>query len=203
MDKSLVSEGMPMLLRLLQLLNVFLIAMVTSPASAGTINVLGSVDMGLGEGVLNLVGDRGFTLNGVARFFGPGAEHCLFPTCPPGATISVNAFSSGSEFFAGATLEGVSYPHVGSVVCPPSPCSFPTVAFTGQVVAPPFGESTTVTLTVPVDFSASFQHAEFVDGHTFSSEQLVASAIATLTLEQFDFGPQFPGPQMARRQPSV
>ena len=182
-----------MLLTLLRLLSVFLVVLVTGPASAGTINVLGFVDFGPGAipfGTVNLGGDRGFTLNfsGQALSFHTAAANCSFPECPPGATMNLNAFA-GPESPGHATLDGVSYQSVGAAVCPAFPCAGALIHFTGQAVAPPFGDFTKAILKVPVDFSGTFGHN--ASGLDPSSEQLVASAIATLTLDKFDFGPQF------------
>jgi PEP-CTERM motif len=59
-------------------------------------------------------------------------------------------------------------------------CAHASLDFTGQVVAPPFGQSPTAILTVPVDFSGAFN----VDG--VGGNQLIAAARATLTLQQTD-----------------
>jgi hypothetical protein len=173
--------------------------LVTGPASAGTINVLGSVDFGPGAvpfGTVNLGGDRGFTLNftGQALSFHTAAANCSFPECPPGATINLNAFAD-PESPGHATLDGVSYQSVGAAVCPAFPCAGAFIQFTGQTVAPPFGDFTKAILKVPVEFSGTFGHN--ASGLDPSSEQLVASAIATLTLDKVDFEsvlPQFDGP---------
>jgi len=177
----------------LVLLSSFITFMVLtgSPTLAGTINVLGSVNLIGGSepfGVINLVGDRGFSSNVVAQFFQFGPERCSGPGCSPGTTISLHAFA-GDFFGGGVTLEGVFYPNVDGNVVSPCPCSLLSVNFNGQVVAPPFGQSTTVTLTVPVDFVIEFSHD--ATGMDRSTEQLVASATATLTLQEFDFGPGF------------
>ena len=177
--------------RFVLLSSVLTLVLTGSPTLAGTINVLGSVDlMGGSEpfGVINLVGDRGFSSNVVAQFFQFGPERCSGPGCSPGTTISLHAFA-GDFFGGGVTLEGVFYPNVDGNLVSPCPCSLLTVNFNGQVVAPPFGQSTTVTLTVPVDFAIEFSHD--ATGMDRSTEQLVASATATLTLQEFDFGPGF------------
>jgi hypothetical protein len=177
------------------ILSVFFLAMVTGPASAGTINVLGFVDFGPGgapTGVVNLGGDRGFTLNfGEDLSARASAANCAVPECPPGATISLNAFVT-ADTRGHATLDGVSYPFVGCCGPPPFPWANARVEFTGQTVAPPFGDFTKAILTVPVGFSGTFSDDQHVDGNFLhSSEQLLASATATLTLDKFDFGPQF------------
>jgi hypothetical protein len=75
-----------------------------------------------------------------------------------------------------ATLDGAFYPHVGTLDIG----AHASLDFTGQVVAPPFGQSPTAILTVPVDFSGAFN----VDG--VGGNQLFAAARATLTLQQTD-----------------
>jgi hypothetical protein len=158
-----------MLITLLGLLSVFLIVMVTGPAAAGTINVLGFVDIGPGSlptgGVFNLGGDRGFTLDGGAQFFtsGLGAECSGVPTaCSPGMTFSLQARSGGSDIagFTHGTLDGVSYPRLGGAGCPLDfvPCAdLDNIEFKGQAVAPPFGEFSKATVKAPVDFFGSFR----------------------------------------------
>jgi hypothetical protein len=170
-----------------------------SPTLAGTINVLGFVDIGPGfppvGGLLNLGGDRGFTLNGSAEFFlvGPSIE-CfgVSITCSPGTTISLNAGSSGLEVTASATLDGRSIPQVGGICVGSStpPCAFPGFEFRGQAVVPPFGDFTKAIVKAPVDFSG-FLNLDSPGGQN----TLVASAIATLTLDKIEHsGGGFPGP---------
>jgi hypothetical protein len=173
-----------------------------SPTSAGTINVLGFVDIRggpSGDATLNLGGDHGFTLNGTAQFFSVGPQQCIGifnPFCSPGATLSLGASSGGSDVSAGATFQGVSY-FVGGVGCGTSgstPCGNLRIDFVGQTVVPPFGDFTKAILKEPVLFGATFFHLE-EEGPFGSSEQLVASAIATLTLDKVENSlPQFAGP---------
>jgi hypothetical protein len=189
-----------MLLRLLQLLSVFLIIMMTGgPASAGTINVLGSVDIGPGlipTGVLNLGGDRGFTLNGFAEFFTLGpSNQCIGVSseCSPGTTIFLHANSTGSDVTATGTLDGVSIPQIGGNCPGRGPCGSPSFVFTGQTVAPAFGDFTKAIVKAPVDFSGSL--IVDIPGGVSLVETLVASATATLTLDKVNStNPQFPGP---------
>lgn len=178
-------------------LSVVLLVLLASPAAAGTINVLGFVDYGPGSvpsGTVNLGGDRGFTLNastGLGEVV--AAAQCSVPSCFPGTTINLRAFSVGSDLFGQATLDGVFYPNVGDIGCPPPfPCAGGGIAFSGQTVAPPFGPFTKAILKVPVDFSGSFSHVE--SGGGGSTEQLLAFATATLSLQKFDAEPPFPGP---------
>ncbi len=182
-----------MLLRLLQLVSVFFAVIGTGPASAGTINVLGFVDFGPGFapiGNVNLGGDRGFTLNFGGEFFAVSASNqCTIPGCPPGATISLNAVAI-PEFGGNATLDGRTYSCVGCFNSPPGVTNV-FIEFAGQTTAPPFGAFTKAILTVPVGFSGTFTHEDTSFGGG-GSEQLVAGSVtATLTLDKFDFGPQF------------
>src|SRR5258707_9077950 len=187
-----------MLRRLLQSLSVLLVILVTSSASAGTINVLGFVDFGPGEvpiATVNLGGDRGFTLNFSEQLSAhTAAANCVVVECPPDATISLNAGAS-PDLGGHAALNGVSYSLLTANCVPPDTCAFPRVQFTGQTVAPPFGDFTKAILTVPVEFSGFFVHTESFSENS-GSEQLVASAIATLTLDKIDNTgiPGFPGP---------
>jgi hypothetical protein len=181
-----------MLLTRLRLLSVFLVVLVTDPASAGTINVLGSVDFGPGPvpvGNVNLGGDRGFTLSFGGAFFSVFAARCADPGCAPGTTISLNAVAI-PDFGGNATLDGRTYSCVGCFNSPPGVTNV-FIEFAGQTTAPPFGDFTKAILTVPVGFSGTFTHEDTSFGGG-DSEQLVAGpVIATLTLDKFDFGPQF------------
>jgi hypothetical protein len=167
-----------------------------SPTLAGTINVLGFVDFGpvgsMPIGRVNLGGDRGFTLTFSDNLsVQTAAANCSFPECPPGATINLHAFAS-TDFGGGARLDGVSY-RTGCQGIDPFPCGNAFIQFTGQTVAPPFGDFTKAILKVPVEFGGFFSHSE---SSGFGSEQLVASAVATLTLDKIDNTgfPGVPGP---------
>lgn len=172
-----------MLLALIRFLGTLLFVVAASSASAGTINVSGSVDYGPGsfpDGVVSLTGDRGFTFNGVVfggvTIFGPGQCLGVPAACSPGKTISLRAGAVDTDLPGQATLDGAFYPHVGTLDIG----AHASLDFTGQVVAPPFGQSPTAILTVPVDFSGAFN----VDG--VGGSQLIAAARATLTLQQTD-----------------
>ncbi len=155
-------------------------------AYADTTNLFGdSVEYGgpgmTPTGVVSLIGDRGFTFNG----FAPSASGVLAPAtqclgvpgaCSPGTTISLHALQVDNDLPGQATLDGVSYPHVGSLAGP----AHASIEFTGSVVAPPFGQSSTAIVTTPVAFSGLFN----VDG--VGGNQMVALAFATLTLQQTD-----------------
>jgi hypothetical protein len=155
-------------------------------ASAGTINITGdSVEYGgpgrTPTGVVSLIGDRGFAFNG----FAPSLLGVLDPAtqclgvpgmCSPGTTISLHALQVDNDLPGQATLDGALYAHVGSLAGP----AHASIEFTGAVVAPPFGQSSTAILTTPVAFSGLFN----VDGA--GGNQMVARAFATLTLQQTD-----------------
>jgi hypothetical protein len=155
-------------------------------AFADTINILGdSVQYGgpgiAPIGVVSLIGDRGFTFNG----FAPSQSGVLAPAteclgvpgmCSPGTTISLHALQVDNDLPGQATLDGVSYPNVGSLAGP----AHASIEFTGGVLAPPFGQSSTAILTSQVAFSGLFN----VDG--VGGNQMVALAFATLTLQQTD-----------------
>ena len=128
-------------------------------------------------GVVSLIGDRGFTFNG----FAPSQAGVLAPAfecllCSPGTIISLHALQIDNDLPGQATLDGVFYPNVGSLAGP----AHASIEFTGAVVAPPFGQSSTAILTTPVAFSGQFN----VDGG--GGNQMVALASATLTLQQTD-----------------
>jgi PEP-CTERM motif-containing protein len=169
---------------LIALLALLCLAAANS-AFADTINLSGdSVAYGPGAtptGVVSLIGDRGFTFSGFAPsqagVLAPATE-CLL--CSPGTTISLHALQVDNDLPGQATLDGVFYPHVGSLVGP----AHASIEFTGAVVAPPFGQSSTAILTTPVAFSGLFN----VDrvGAPPSGNQMVALASATLTLQQTD-----------------
>jgi hypothetical protein len=173
------------MLKLSRCLIALLCFAATNSAFADTINLSGdSVQYGgpgiAPTGVVSLVGDRGFTFNG----FAPSSLGVLAPTaclgvpgiCSPGTTISLHALQVDNDLPGQATLDGVSYANVGSLAGP----AHASIEFTGAVVAPPFGQSSTAILTSPVAFSGLFN----VDG--VGGNQMVALAFATLTLQQTD-----------------
>ena len=150
-------------------------------AQADTINLFAgsSVVYGPGgNGTVHFVGDRGFTFDGftdaVSGTLSPA--QCAFPNndCTPGKTLNLTAAASDLDLPGHATLDGVSYPRVDSADAPADAA----YEFTGTVTLPPFGQSPTASMTVPVDFSGSF----FVD--QVGGNQLIASASATLMLQE-------------------
>jgi PEP-CTERM motif len=164
------------------LIVLVLLIIPTTFAFAGFINVSGSFEYGPGSApgaIVELVGDRGFTFNGSVlggvTIVGPANQCTGPPSCTAGSTISLHATAVGLDVPGIATLDGISYSDVGG---PNSPASL-HFDFTGQVLGPPFGPSGFAVVTVPVDFSGIFFNQP-------AQEQLVASAHATLTLQQTD-----------------
>lgn len=170
-------------LTLLQFLTLLLFVVAASSASAGPINVSGSVDYGPGlfpSGVVSLIGDRGFTFNGFVfggvTIFGPGQCIGVPAECSPGTPINLAAAAFDTDVPGQGTLDGIVYPNVGTLGIG----AHASITFTGQVVAPDFGPSPTAIVTVPVGFTGTFN----VDG--VGPNQLIAAARATLTLQQID-----------------
>src|SRR5215831_4400862 len=163
--------------------------MIPSAVADNSINVGGSVDYALGhDGIVSLTGDRGFSLDGFALLPESRLDaklQCL-PSCFPGTIISLVAIAGGNDLRGQATLDGILYPFpsVGSVGCDFVDCASAGVIFDGQVVAPPFGQSSTVVLTAPVEFTGSFFH---IDNGVQSDETLAGIATATLTLREDSF----------------
>jgi hypothetical protein len=181
--------------RLLQLLcSGFLVTaigvlLICSPAVAGTINILsGEVTIrspfprGGSRGV-DLVGDRGFTVNATffdpIELFSPAFATCGFIPCPPGTPINLNNNALVGNIYGGrsATLDGVTYSDFNGAVADSS--LFMT--FEGNpVIAPPSNVASVVALTNPVTFSGFFRHEGTL-------ENLIASAEATVVLEKANF----------------
>ncbi len=135
---------------------VFVVSL--GPASAGIINLTsGSFEpmfastVGSG-GPVHFEGDRGFTFDGSVGSVDEGSQILGCDFCTPGATIHLFAggFPPGT-----ATLEGLSFTTVGI-----HSGGFNLLEFHmgGDVVAPPFGASSTATLVVPLTFSGFFDH---------------------------------------------
>jgi hypothetical protein len=156
---------------------------VARVAAADPISITsGSLVMNPSSGPLTLTGDRGFTFSssvsvfgGLPRgFFEPwdvcANRHAPEP-CAPGSVLGLNAIWFGPEVIGPATLDGVSYPDVGS---PTSPSTM-GVQFLGTVVLPPLASSATV--TAPFTFTGTFFHP--VDGG-FTNDSLVGGGTATL-----------------------
>ena len=95
----------------------------------------------------------------------------------------MHASSSGNDLPGNATLDGVFYANVGALGPPPFPVALASFNFTGEVTAPPFKTSGFAAVTAPVNFSGLFLHD---DGSGGTVEQLVASARATLSLQEID-----------------
>lgn len=181
-----------MALKLLQLLSAVLLLIVTgAPSAAGVINVNGSVDFVTGDGTVSLTGDRGFSFSSNPSF--PSIFLSPVNSTPfhQGETIFLKVNASGNDLQGPATLDGISYPDVGSLCFSSmTTCASALIQFDGQAIAPPFGQSSTAVLVVPVTFSGSFFHHD-PPSDSVVTETLVASATATLTLEKSPFLPGF------------
>ena len=153
--------------------------------SAATIKLRdGSIDyqdLAAATGPVHFEGNRGFTFDGSAR--GAIAQVCDL-VCMPGETVDIFALAEGIDLAGTATLQGVTY----DVPTPNGP-EFMAYEITGEVIVPPIGPSTTVTLVVPVNFSGTFVHPP-KGGQKRTTENLAANVIATVTLTQFE---PFPG----------
>jgi hypothetical protein len=161
-------------------------AVTVGSASARTIKLSGgSIDYQLVDaaaGPVHFEGNRGFTFDG--QTIGGRLEVCPSGACIPGETVDIHAFASGADLRGTATLQGVTY----DVPVPNGP-EFMAYEVTGEFTVPPIGASTTLTLVVPVNFNGTFDHPPKA-GQRTDTESLVASAIATITLTQFE---AFPG----------
>jgi hypothetical protein len=153
-------------------------------AQADTINLFdgSSVVYGPPNGVVavvHFVGDRGFRFDGAASAISgvlvPWIDCSFGGNCTPGVTLSLRAEQLDNDLPGKATLDGVFYPDVGGTSGHTAHAFY---EFTGEVILPPFGQSPTAILTVPVGFSGAF------DVDQGSQNQLIASASATLTLQE-------------------
>jgi hypothetical protein len=109
---------------------------------------------------------------------------CPDGVCMPGETVDIHALAAGIDLIGTATLQGVTY----DVPATNGP-EFMAYEITGELIVPPIGPSATVTLVVPVTFSGTFDHSP-KGGQKTTTESLIANAMATVTLTQFE---AFPG----------
>ena len=150
-------------------------------AAADPINITGgSLDMNPSSGPLMLFGDRGFTLfshvDNVGGFFAPTDRCNGDPArCAPGATLGLSAVFSDNDLTGTATLDGVTYYHLGSL----GSLASGDVRFAGSIVLPPLAASATV--TAPFLFSGTFFHP-FGTSSAVIGEALAARGFATLSL---------------------
>jgi len=160
----------------------------TVRAQADTINLFAGSSVVYGPGLnafatVHFVGDRGFTFDGgtEAALGTLVPADCAVPSndCNPGKTLSLRASASDLDLPGHATLDGVSYPIVGSAAPGAARAAY---EFTGTVILPPFGQAPTASVTVPVDFSGDFVVPQ--GGGVFQGNQLLASASATLMLQE-------------------
>ena len=161
-----------------------LMAAVARPAVAGTIDVGGTVTFpgfGLG-GIIDLVGDRGFTAHGVFDTFLQGLGACT--PCMPGTPIVLSSTLLTPDLFGGVvTLEGTTYSVGGQLASAAEP-DLRLELRAGGLFAPPLNVAPIVALTTPVDVSGSFRHLGVL-------EQFGATATATIVLKRQSCGPFF------------
>jgi hypothetical protein len=179
--KIAVQRGMKKNRRVALLL--FVGTIVARVAAADPISITsGSLVMNPFSGPLTLAGDRGFTFNSSVSVFGSQPLGFFEPwevcanlhapePCTPGSVLGLNAIWFGTEVIGPATLDGVSYPDVGS---PTSPSTM-AVQFLGTVVLPPLASS--ATLTAPFTFTGTFFHP---GDSGFTNDALLGGGTATL-----------------------
>lgn len=166
--------------RLLLALFVCLCSLVYDrPATAQTILLdRGYLDLSPASGPLVLGGDRGFGFAGHvsahAGVFRPLECNADPLNCLPGAALDLRAYWVGLDLPGLATLDGITYPRVGSEL------AMLSVEFTGELTLPPAALSATV--SAPVAVTGSFSHTTY---DTFSG-----SGVATVYLVP---DPVFPG----------
>jgi hypothetical protein len=165
-----------------RLLLAFISLLVAGRVSAGPISVTsGYVDLRLSAGPLLLAGDRGFTYDTrVGRssglFF---ALNCNDnpPRCLPGSTLNLGIYVDASDIGGNATLDGVTYGHVGGANSP----NFIVIETTGSLVLPALAP--TAVATAPFTLTGTFTHA--VGGEPFpeqTRESLTGSGTVTVSL---------------------
>jgi hypothetical protein len=135
--------------------------------------------------IIDLVGNRGFTANGLSGTLVQGLGAACTP-CMPGQPLDLSATLRTEDLFgvdsgqATVTLEGTTYHVGGQLVSDLEPRL--TLAFTAPTLfAPPVNVAPIVALTTPVSVSGTFVHQGVV-------EELGATASATLVLQRSGFG---------------
>jgi hypothetical protein len=152
-----------------------------APASAqdilltgGSLDASGSV----GNGLLILQGDRGFTFRGSTDIgnFQPKVCPCL-----AGDRISIFGSWSGIDVVGVATFDGITYPRVGDNGDTSSTSASLTVVFQGSVQLPHWGDPSSVVAPIMVNATFYYQGGPA----TFSG-----SGVATVELAQVTGYPQ-------------
>jgi hypothetical protein len=163
-----------------------LMAAVARPAVAGTIDVGGTVTFPgfAAGGIIDLVGNRGFTANGISDTLVQGLGACT--PCMPGQPIILSTTLHTEDLFgvggglATVTLEGTTYRVGGQLTSLLEPRL--TFGFGAPTLfAPPLNVAPIVDLTTPVSVAGTFAHMGIV-------EQFGATATATIELERQNVG---------------
>jgi hypothetical protein len=152
---------------------------ISSKATADPIAITaGSLDMN-GAGPLSLSGTRGFTFLGSVTAVGGilGVRTSCLP-CPPGAPITLAAHWLGNDLAGTATLDGVTYPNVGSSA---PGHAFGQVTFMGSAGVAPALTGTTATLVAPFTFEGIFSFPTDTPG-SITAEHLTGFGTATVVL---------------------
>ena len=119
----------------------------------------GELDLSPSGGALSLSGTRGFSFSGsVSRSGGivDAFDACVAASCVPGAPISLRAAWSGTDLPGSITLDGLSYPQVGSL----ANSMAAAVEFSGAVLAPPLTDRGTLTAVAPFTLRGQFVHPD-------------------------------------------
>jgi hypothetical protein len=160
-----------------------LIAAVAHPAGAGTIDVGGTVTFGppFTPGVLDLVGDRGFTAHGLFGLFGQIQTACM--ACLPGDPIRLSTALFTPDLFNGVvTLDGTTY-NVGGELASAAEPDLRLQLGAGGLFAPPLNVAPIVALTTSAGVSGSFRHSgTLVLAGVL--EEFDATATATIVLQR-------------------
>jgi hypothetical protein len=142
--------------------------------TSGTAQVAGGT---FGAVSIDVSGERGFSfVADIDRQSTVGARTCL--PCTAGTLIPLDAIWSGLDFFGGvATLDGVTYPRVGSGTGP----NELGLRLAGSAPAPTLGSVDHVLVTAPFSLSGIFRFGPSPEGPSQTAD-LVGSGTATLTL---------------------
>ena len=153
-------------------------------AAADPISVTGgSLQVGVSEGQLSLVGERGFFLTShVITFNGNYAPRteCGANICLPGDEVSLHAAWSGSDLSGQLGFEGQVYDDLGSL----EGLVGAVVDFTGSFIVPPFAPGATI--TAPFQLSGLFTIPDaFGTGRI--EHTLTGSGTATISMSLGEF----------------
>jgi hypothetical protein len=183
---------MPFVTRFVACLTALVLAAAfgaAAPTAADTITITsGALQFGAVSGRLSIAGDRGFTMQAsmdiTGGIYDPWAV-CSDPVCGPGFAIPLFAYWSGNDLPGTATIDGKTYPRLGSL----SESQTASVKFFGQATAPALEAGLSASVTAPFTFEGFFLQPI---GPTLDSEtvrhDVVGGGLATLWLEKSSEG---------------